>query len=72
MNKELITVNAEHQLKIAELTELNRDISHLLESIDVATIYLDRNGSNWRSKCESISGIRSGWLRCPATARPTT
>ena len=42
VNEELHTVNAEHQLKIAELTELNRDISHLLESIDVATIYLDR------------------------------
>ncbi len=43
VNEELHTVNAEHQLKIAELTELNRDISHLLESIDVATIYLDRD-----------------------------
>jgi two-component system, chemotaxis family, CheB/CheR fusion protein len=42
VNEELHTVNAEHQLKIAELTELNRDISHLLESIDVATVYLDR------------------------------
>jgi two-component system, chemotaxis family, CheB/CheR fusion protein len=42
VNEELHTVNAEHQLKIAELTELNRDIGHLLESIDVATIYLDR------------------------------
>ncbi|HEX4332701.1 MAG TPA: chemotaxis protein CheB [Usitatibacter sp.] len=41
VNEELHTVNAEHQLKIAELTELNRDISHLLESIDVATVYLD-------------------------------
>jgi two-component system CheB/CheR fusion protein len=42
VNEELHTVNAEHQLKIGELTELNRDISHLLESIDVATVYLDR------------------------------
>ncbi|HEX3063552.1 MAG TPA: chemotaxis protein CheB, partial [Usitatibacter sp.] len=41
VNEELHTVNAEHQLKIAELTELNRDISHLFESIDVATVYLD-------------------------------
>jgi two-component system CheB/CheR fusion protein len=41
VNEELHTVNAEHQLKIGELTELNRDIGHLLESIDVATIYLD-------------------------------
>jgi two-component system CheB/CheR fusion protein len=43
VNEELHTVNAEHQLKIAELTELNRDISHLLESIDVACVYLDRD-----------------------------
>ena len=43
VNEELHTVNAEHQLKIGELTELNRDIGHLLESIDVATVYLDRD-----------------------------
>ena len=41
VNEELHTVNAEHQRKIAELSEVNRDIGHLLESIDVATIYLD-------------------------------
>jgi two-component system CheB/CheR fusion protein len=41
VNEELHTVNAEHQLKIEELSELNRDIGHLLESIDVATVYLD-------------------------------
>ena len=43
VNEELHTVNAEHQHKIAQLTELNRDIGHLLESIDVATVYLDRD-----------------------------
>lgn len=43
VNEELHTVNIEHQLKIGELTELNRDIGHLLESIDVATAYLDRD-----------------------------
>jgi two-component system CheB/CheR fusion protein len=41
VNEELHTVNAEHQRKIAELSEVNRDIGHLLESIDVATLYLD-------------------------------
>jgi two-component system, chemotaxis family, CheB/CheR fusion protein len=41
VNEELHTVNAEHQVKISELTELNRDVGHLLESIDVATIFLD-------------------------------
>ncbi|HYC36958.1 MAG TPA: chemotaxis protein CheB [Usitatibacter sp.] len=41
VNEELHTVNAEHQRKNAELSEVNRDIRHLLESIDVATLYLD-------------------------------
>ncbi len=41
VNEELHTVNAEHQRKNAELSEVNRDIGHLLESIDVATLYLD-------------------------------
>jgi two-component system, chemotaxis family, CheB/CheR fusion protein len=41
VNEELHTVNAEHQRKIGELSEVNRDIGHLLESIDVATVYLD-------------------------------
>ena len=41
VNEELHTVNAEHQRKNAELFEVNRDIGHLLESIDVATVYLD-------------------------------
>jgi two-component system CheB/CheR fusion protein len=41
VNEELHTVNAEHQRKNAELSEVNRDIGHLLESIDVATVYLD-------------------------------
>jgi two-component system CheB/CheR fusion protein len=42
LNEELYTVNAEHQRKIEELAELNRDISHLLENTDVATVFLDR------------------------------
>jgi two-component system CheB/CheR fusion protein len=41
VNEELHTVNAEHQQKIMELTELSNDINNLLESTQVATIYLD-------------------------------
>lgn len=41
VNEELYSVNSEHQLKIAELAELNRDMNHLLENTDVAIIYLD-------------------------------
>lgn len=43
VNEELFTVNAEHQQKIMELTELNNDIENLLESIDLATLFLDEH-----------------------------
>ena len=42
VNEELYTVNAEHQKKIGELDELNQDMEHLLQSTDVATIFLDQ------------------------------
>jgi two-component system CheB/CheR fusion protein len=41
VNEELHTVNAEHQQKIMELTELSNDINNLMESTQIATIYLD-------------------------------
>ena len=41
VNEELFTVNAEYQHKIAELKELNSDMSHLLEGTDVGTVFLD-------------------------------
>lgn len=41
VNEELYTVNAEHQKKITEMAELNEDIEHLLQSSDVATVFLD-------------------------------
>lgn len=41
LNEELYTVNSEHQRKIEELAELNRDMNHLLENTDVATVFLD-------------------------------
>lgn len=43
VNEELYTVNTEHQKKIEELTELTSDIENLLRSIDVGTIFLDRD-----------------------------
>ncbi|MEZ4240929.1 MAG: chemotaxis protein CheB [Myxococcota bacterium] len=41
VNEELHTVNAEYQSKFSELKELNRDIRHLFEAMDVATVFLD-------------------------------
>ena len=43
VNEELYTVNAEHQRKIAQLTQLTADMDNLLESIDVGTVFLDRD-----------------------------
>ncbi len=41
VNEELHTVNAAHAEKMAELSEVNRDVSHLLESTDIAVVYVD-------------------------------
>lgn len=43
VNEELYTVNAEHQRKISQLTQLTNDMDNLLQSIDVGTIFLDRD-----------------------------
>jgi two-component system CheB/CheR fusion protein len=42
-NEELVTVNAEHQQKIDELTKSNNDINNLLESTEIASLFLDLN-----------------------------
>jgi two-component system CheB/CheR fusion protein len=42
-NEELVTVNSELQSKVKELEETNNDISNLLASTDIATLFLDNN-----------------------------
>jgi len=42
VNEELYTVNSEYQKKIAELTQVTNDMDNLLASIEVGTIFLDR------------------------------
>ena len=42
VNEELITVNSELTGKIEQLSEANDDLNNLLASIEVATVYLDR------------------------------
>ena len=42
-NEELVTVNSEHQQKIEELTKSNSDINNLLESTEIASLFLDLN-----------------------------
>lgn len=41
-NEELYTVNSELQMKNEELTTANNDISNLLKSTDIGTIFLDK------------------------------
>lgn len=40
VNEELYTVNVEHQRKIGELSLLSEDVENLLQSVDVATMFL--------------------------------
>ena len=42
INEELVTVNAELQGKIEELTVMNDDVRNLLDNINIATIFLDK------------------------------
>ena len=41
LNEELQTVNAELQAKIEELSRINNDMKNLLNSTDIATLFLD-------------------------------
>ncbi|QDT84536.1 chemotaxis protein CheB [Gimesia chilikensis] len=43
VNEELYTVNAEYQNKINDLTDMTSDLDSLMESTDVATVFLDEN-----------------------------
>jgi len=43
LNEELQTVNAELQAKVDELSRANNDMDNLLDSTDVATLFLDRD-----------------------------
>ena len=41
MNEELVTVNAELQEKLEELSQSNSDMRNLLNSTDIATVFVD-------------------------------
>jgi two-component system CheB/CheR fusion protein len=42
LNEELTTVNTQLQEKVTELEKANNDIANLLQSTDIATVFLDR------------------------------
>ena len=43
MNEELHTVNQELQTRLDELSRVNNDMKNLLDSTDIATLFLDNN-----------------------------
>jgi two-component system CheB/CheR fusion protein len=43
MNEELHTVNQELQTRLSELSRMNNDMKNLLDSTDIATLFLDDN-----------------------------
>jgi two-component system CheB/CheR fusion protein len=43
VNEELVTVNSELQIKLDELSQANNDMTNLLASAEVGTIFLDNN-----------------------------
>ncbi len=42
MNEEMQTVNLELRVKVDELSRTNDDMKNLLDSTDIATLFLDR------------------------------
>jgi len=43
MNEELQTVNSELQVKVDQLSQASNDMKNLLDSTDIATLFLDKN-----------------------------
>ena len=43
VNEELMTVNSEHEVKLDELSKVSNDMTNLLSSTNIGTIFLDTN-----------------------------
>lgn len=69
MNEELQTVNAELQSKVADFTQADNDMKNLLNSTEIATLFLDRE-LNIRRFTDSV--IKIFKLRLSDAGRPFT
>lgn len=69
LNEELQTVNAELQSKLSDLLKANDDMKNLLNSTEVATLFLDRD-LNVRRFTDSVTNIFK--LRTTDIGRPFT
>ncbi len=67
LNEELRTVNAELEAKVAQLSEANDDMKNLLESTDVATLFL---GEDMRIKRFTAAARQLVALRPSDVGRP--
>ncbi|HTN76886.1 MAG TPA: chemotaxis protein CheB [Pirellulaceae bacterium] len=67
LNEELTTVNTELQSKVDDLSQANNDMQNLLNSTDVATVFLDKE-LNIKRFTEQVKPLIM--LRAPDVGRP--
>lgn len=62
MNEEMQTINAELQSKLDYLSEVNNDLNNLLESTELATVFLDAalNVRRFTSPCTRLFKLKQG------------
>jgi two-component system CheB/CheR fusion protein len=69
LNEELQTLNAELQSKVEDFTRVNSDMKNLLDSTDIATLFLDKelNIRSYTNQAVKIFKLRKGDIGRPFT-----